>query len=112
MFFVATTDANAKFLVICSSFKKDFPPCLCSNKILHPVINSDNSFSSIDAWISGPFLLFLSTKCFSIIFAPRDKAIIEDNKSPVWSDKPIIVLGKIFFSWIMLFNLKRLSEVG
>ena len=47
------------------------------------IIKSFSCCLSIDADISGPFLFFESTKCFSIIFAPFAMAAIDVTLSGV-----------------------------
>ena len=46
--------------------------------VLQSFISCLSSFSSIEELISGPFLFFVSTKCFSIIQAPNAIAPRED----------------------------------
>ena len=74
IFRLDTTDAYAKFLVTCSSFNKFLSPNLCLDIILQPLINSFKPISSTEQDISGPDLLNVSVKCFSIMLAPKATA--------------------------------------
>ena len=75
MFLVDTTEANANLLVFFLLSTILFFQEV-KRTVFEDIIRSFNWYLSIEADISGPFL-FVSVKCFSIIFAPFAIAAID-----------------------------------
>ena len=76
IFFIETTDANAKFAVFFSILDIFLFDPFEKYTISALFFKKNSYFESIEQIISGPFLCLLSVKCFSIMQAPLANAEI------------------------------------